>query len=171
MPVFISTASPAERPVGQWCGGAQLAAFIRGDTPTRGQGKTCPGAVLDGDFWQVRFDLTGADPSKTKYCTPTGGCANDQFQFHMTAKGTVLDFPYNPSAMNRYTQEGTGGKDLLQCSVAVHRQGDRAFNIAVFDNTGTQRGQASLSAFANGGTVTVTGLPATLKFTRVGPAP
>ncbi|KAL8753156.1 MAG: hypothetical protein Q9184_005506 [Pyrenodesmia sp. 2 TL-2023] len=147
-------------------GGSQLAAFIQGYTPTRGQGKTCPGAVLAGDFWQVEFDLVGADP---RYCTPTGGCANDQYQFHMTAKGTALDFPYNPGAMNRYTQEGTGGKDLLQCSVTVHRVGDKAFNIAVFDNTGTKRGENSLSSFSNGGYVTVTGLPATLRFTRIGP--
>lgn len=96
-------------------------------------------------------------------------CGNDDFQFHMTVKNGPLDSPYNPGTMNHYTQEGTGGKDLLQCSVTVHRQADTFFNVAVFDNTGTQQGSGALSAFANGGTITVTGLPASLKFTRTGP--
>ncbi|KAI4182506.1 MAG: hypothetical protein LQ346_006569 [Caloplaca aetnensis] len=149
--------------------GGQLAAFIRGDLPARGQRKTCAGTVVTGDFWQVKFDLTGADPSKTRYCTQTGGCANDQYQFHMTSKASAIDFPYNPSTMNRYTQEGTGGKDLLQCSVTVHRVGDMAFNIAVYDNTGAKRGEKALSAFANTASIDVPGLPHILTFKKNGP--
>ncbi|KAL8686741.1 MAG: hypothetical protein Q9218_006898 [Villophora microphyllina] len=71
--------------------------------------------------------------------------------------------------MNHYTQEGTGGKDLLQCYATVHRQGDNFFNVAVFDNSGTQKGSNALSSYSNGGTITVTGLPASLTFTRIGP--
>ncbi|KAL8900043.1 MAG: hypothetical protein Q9207_005881 [Kuettlingeria erythrocarpa] len=150
-------------------GGSQLASFLKGVAPLRGQAKTCPGDVVAGDFWQVRFDLAGADPSKTRYCAQPGYCTNDQFQFHMTAKGTALDFPYKPETMNRYTQEGTGGKNLLQCSVTVHRVGDMAFNIAVYDNTGTKRGEKALSAFANAASIDVPGLPHILTFKKNGP--
>ncbi|KAL8879837.1 MAG: hypothetical protein Q9198_002628 [Flavoplaca austrocitrina] len=106
--------------------------------------------------------------SKIKYCTPT--CAPDGFQFHMTAKTSApLDSPYNPNTMNRYTQEGTGGKDLLQCSTKVRRQGDQGFTVYVYDNAGNEKGYRALSSFSNGGTVTVPGLPSTLTFTRIGP--
>ncbi|KAI4112753.1 MAG: hypothetical protein LQ338_008278, partial [Usnochroma carphineum] len=156
--------------------GSQLGNFIQGVTPTRGQPRTCPGPIQDGDTWQIVFDLAGADPSnermfnsKTQYCAKPGVCGNDQYQFHLTVRNGPLDSPYNPGTMNHYTQEGTGGKDLLQCSVTVHRQRDMFFNVAVFDNTGTQKGTGALSAYSNGGTITVTGLPASLKFTRVGP--
>ncbi|KAI4259093.1 MAG: hypothetical protein LQ352_000887 [Teloschistes flavicans] len=88
----------------------------------------------------------------------------------MTAKqNTPYSFPYNPDTMNRYTQEGTAGKDLLQCSTTVHRQLDTFFNIAVFDNTGTQKGSNALSAFSSAGPpIPVRGLPAALLFNRAG---
>ncbi|KAL8901454.1 MAG: hypothetical protein Q9192_000560 [Flavoplaca navasiana] len=153
---------------GNACGGSQLRAFIQTETPTRGQPKTCPGAMQDGDYWQITFDYAGADPSKIKYCTST--CAPDGLQFHMTAKTSApLDSPYNPNTMNRYTQEGTGGKDLLQCSTKVRRQGDQGFTVYVYDNAGNEKGYRALSSFSNGGTVTVPGLPSTLTFTRIGP--
>ncbi|KAI4145515.1 MAG: hypothetical protein L6R39_003783 [Caloplaca ligustica] len=149
-----------------WCGEAQLSTFLAG-TNTRGAKKTCAGTVQDGDFWQIAFDLTNADQGAVQHCANPSACGGDSYQFHMTVKNGPLDFPYNPSAMNHYTLDGTG-KDILQCSVAVHRQGDRAFNVYVYDNSGTQKGMGALSAFANGGTITVTGLPQGLKFTRVG---
>ncbi|KAL9579490.1 MAG: hypothetical protein Q9212_005076 [Teloschistes hypoglaucus] len=43
-------------------GESQLQKFIQGATPDRGRARTCPGAIQDGDFWQVEFDLTGANP-------------------------------------------------------------------------------------------------------------
>ncbi|KAI4100281.1 MAG: hypothetical protein L6R37_005567 [Teloschistes peruensis] len=154
-------------------GESQLQKFIQGATPDQGRPRTCPGAIQDGDFWQVEFDLTGANPrnSKTQHCADSGFCANDAFQFHMTAQRPgPYNFPYNPDTMNRYTQDGTpGGKDLLQCSVTVHRQLDTFFNIAVFDNMGTQKGTAALSAFSTAGPpVRVKGLPADLLFNRAG---
>ncbi|KAL8991387.1 MAG: hypothetical protein Q9169_007879, partial [Polycauliona sp. 2 TL-2023] len=150
-------------------GGSQLANFFRDVKPTRGEAKTCPGLMQDGDTWQIKFDLAGADPSKTRYCQNKGFCDNDGFQFHMTAKNGPFGYPYNPSTMNRYTQEGTGGKDLLQCSVVVNRRGNQGFTITVFDNTGTRRGQQGLSSFAPTGSVVVPGLPATLTFSKTGP--
>ena len=105
----------------------------------------------------------------------TGNCAaascnGDPLQFYMTAKNTGITFPYNPTTNSRYKVPRTT-RDISQCRVDVHRQGDNFFNVAVFDWAGTQKGSNALSDYSsNGGyPITVPGLPSTLGFGKIGP--
>ena len=107
--------------------------------------------------------------SKIQNCL-NPSCGNDPNQFHMTAKNGPISFPYSPPTNNRYKVHNAP-KELSQCRVDVTRKGDMAFNVAVFDSTGTQKGSNALSDFSNGGNypLVLTGLPAPLRFGKLGP--
>ena len=83
----------------------------------------------------------------------------------MTQLNGRLSFPYNVGADNQYAQD-TVGKDLLQCSVTVKRQGHGGFIVTVFDPSGTRKGQQAQLLSLNGQHFLVTGLQQPLQFTR-----
>ncbi|KAL8829995.1 MAG: hypothetical protein Q9191_001691 [Dirinaria sp. TL-2023a] len=145
-------------------GVAQLNAWLQG-TNTQGPKKTCSGNVLNGDYWQVAFDTTGTNTNAVQHCVNPSVCSGDPYAFHMTQLKSHLSFPYNVGADNHYAQDSVS-KDLLQCSVAVKRQGNSGFTVTVFDPSGAQKGQMVEYLANNGQHFVVNGLQQPLQFTR-----
>lgn len=83
----------------------------------------------------------------------------------MTQKNGHFSFPYNLGTDNRYTQDSTG-KDLLQCSVTIKRQGNSGFTVTLFDTAGVRKGQQGGYLSLNGQSFSTNGLPQPFELKR-----
>ncbi|KAI9795756.1 MAG: hypothetical protein M1833_006849 [Piccolia ochrophora] len=147
--------------------GRQLQEFIAGKDGMRD--RTCKGKLKDGDRFKVTFETKDADQDKMPFCVKKT-CDNDGYEFRMTKKTARkgdLRFPYDAGRDNHYTVAGLD-RDILQCSVVIHRRRNAQFDIELFDWMKKSVKKETQHIEDPNGFVIAKGLPADLAIIKTG---
>ncbi|KAI4638957.1 hypothetical protein J4E93_009707 [Alternaria ventricosa] len=137
---------------------------------------TSNGMVRD-DFFDVEFDITGADQTKLKFCQPNpnprGVCGSDGMQFELSEKtwasGKLSSYYNRNGDDNKYKLTDTAYAELYQCGVEFTRDGDATIkDIKLSDWENKEFTPAQCNLANNGDTCDLQGLPNDLQIKRTG---
>jgi hypothetical protein len=130
------------------------------------------GMVRD-DFFDVEFDITGADQSKLQYCQPNPNCGNDGMQIELLEKkvptGKISSYYNRAGDDNKYKLANAVYAEIYQCSVAFTRDGDATIkDVTLSDWENNDTTAAGCNLANNGDTCDLKGLPKDLQVKRTG---
>ncbi|KAI4639129.1 uncharacterized protein J4E78_011017 [Alternaria triticimaculans] len=137
---------------------------------------TSNGMVRD-DFFDVDFDITGADQSKLAFCQPNpnprGVCGSDGLQFELMEKtfasGKLSSYYNRNGDDNKYILTDTAYAELYQCGVEFTRDGDATIkDIKLSDWENKESTPAQCNLPNNNDSCDLQGLPNDLRVKRTG---
>jgi hypothetical protein len=133
--------------------------------------------MVRDDYFDVEFDITGADQTKLKFCQPNpnsgGVCGSDGMQFKLSEKtfstGKISSYYNRAGNDNKYKLSNTVHAELYQCSVAFTRDGDATIkDITRSDWENQDTTPAGCNLANDGDTCKLQGLPNDLQVKRTG---
>jgi hypothetical protein len=133
--------------------------------------------MVRDDFFDVEFDITGADQSKLKFCQPNpnpgGVCGSDGMQFELFEKkiptGKITSYYNRAGDDNKYKLSNTVYAELYQCSVAFTRDGDATIkDVTLSDWENKDTTPVGCNLANDGDTCDLQGLPNDLQVKRTG---